>query len=150
MKRVLNLNRLGKIVECNPTELRENEIMVVKNTDGTVDNLYKRVNNDLIPLVKKEQDVTLSGISGFNLFVGSSNSAANFYSCILRNITKNTTTLGTVIDCDKGDVLEYTITLSDPSIPVKKGTWTMEVEGYYIRMYIFNDNNIFDTKMNLG
>lgn len=62
MKRVLNLGNLPRIVEGDPNEITDDEILVIKDkvTEGKIFDIQKRVNGKLVSLIAEKYTFTIN------------------------------------------------------------------------------------------
>lgn len=62
MKRTLNLGSLSRIVERDPNEVKDNEILVIKDkvTDGNIVDIKKRINGELVSIVSDRFTFTIN------------------------------------------------------------------------------------------
>ena len=120
MKRTLNLGSLSRIVEGDPNEVTDNEILVIRdNLSGKIIDIQKRVDGKLVSLITERYTYTINPTPADAVVVINGSTTKSIRAAKGHTVTWSVSKTGYVTqsgsDVISGDVLKNVTLVANPT-----------------------------------
>lgn len=121
MKRVLNLGSLSRIVEGDPNEITDDEILVIKDKiiEGKIIDIQKRVDGKLVSLITEKYTYTINPTPADAIVVINGSTTKSIRAAKGHTVTWSVSKTGSVTqsgsDVISGDVLKNVTLVTNPA-----------------------------------